>query len=198
MALTPRELQALGKLKGTIVREFRAEFVGFLLEECWKIDALLRADAVQLQSVFGWEALPDGVRVIARQRLLYLVAQAPWIAGGQQIGGGWSTQGFQRALHHAGGAAVCAISGPQVTTLDGLLEHYATGLTQDLLAPAYEQWLETVARNTVKQIGAHRDEFATVRSNIHKQLQAEMIQLLVRQQPIAVGWAPDRTLKEPF
>lgn len=199
MALGPNDFQKLGKATSKLRKPFAQTFRDFLFAELAKIDVLLQGDVAALGAIFP-QPLADAQRVIVRQRLLYRVAETNWINGGQRVGNGWDDKQFSKAMRSVSPPeqAQCELTTAQLTTLEGLLEHYAEGLVNDILAPTYEAWIENQVAETMKELRIAREDFGAVRSNMNKQLQGEMFDFLYKRKPIQLKVAADQVRKKPY
>lgn len=170
------------------------ELVGQSLEV---IDRQLRSDVEKMYAFKEFAPLPDGDRVILRNRVLFLFAEHQAIRGNIDVPVTWSWAQFKEAmLHYDGQDYRCDRSETEIKLLNALVEYYAEQVVRTRLGAGANKWIELTTRDMLDDLRLPKEEFPAVRNIVRGVANAEMVRILTKMGQLEA--TPTEIRKAPF
>lgn len=189
MALSTQQFELLARKVKPKRRDFGAAFLDLVGRQLRAIDARMVKDVDAMGPFQALRPLPDGDRVILRNRVIWLIASADAVSGTLTVGRTWDLSPTMRALEVFDGNDVrCksldGVARPEseMKLLDALAEYYADLVVVERLGPGIARWIEGTTAAMLGALSVPRDrEFSAVRVIVkkiaHEEAHAQLVAL---------------------
>lgn len=197
MALNRQEVETVMKRLKPRREDFGSAFIELIGEQLSAIDERLRVDVDAMSAFRKLRPLPDGDRVIMRNRAIWLIADHKAIRGNVVVDSSWVLANTLGALEfYDGQTERCPRPAGEMKLLNALVDYYVDLVVTERLAPATARWIDATTEAMLDAVRLPDPEFATVQALVRGVAQKVMVDQLSGLGQLDVN--PAEIRKSPF
>ncbi|MDP3909421.1 MAG: hypothetical protein Q8Q14_03435 [Gemmatimonadales bacterium] len=162
-------------------QQFAKAWPTLVAQQLTDVDERVRGDVEVMPAFALLRPLPDADRVLCRQRLLWLLADATAIRGTLPLAASWTLPESLRALAGEDGTAErCPRPAAELRLLLALVDFYADRVLVERLVPRATEWIEAATGEIVRELRVPDREWGTVHGVVLGLTQKAMLEHLKR------------------